>query len=212
MANPYNEFIAFERARDTVSTLEVSDRALTRYGSIEGLRNRFNPIRETTFSETAPILEETLPETVLELGLEGGATSAVATTGVSASSVAVGTGGAVAAAGLGYGIYKGVKEGFNYPGHRYLGPGNPTANQEPVDEDDRIAQKHDEAYDKAKTVDDVRVADNEAIHEFDDLYKKTASIHALIGKVGLQGKQFVEKYVGHLYPKLSKLYLFLDAA
>ncbi|KAL3214885.1 hypothetical protein MRX96_006976 [Rhipicephalus microplus] len=31
-------------------------------------------------------------------------------------------------------------------GHRYLGPGNPLRNRDPVDEDDGIAKSHDEAY------------------------------------------------------------------
>ncbi|KAH8021836.1 hypothetical protein HPB51_018542 [Rhipicephalus microplus] len=34
-----------------------------------------------------------------------------------------------------------------FSGHRYLGPGNPLRNGDPVDEDDGLAKSHDEAYD-----------------------------------------------------------------
>ncbi|KAL3249387.1 hypothetical protein MRX96_056045 [Rhipicephalus microplus] len=33
-----------------------------------------------------------------------------------------------------------------HPSHRYLCPGNPLRNGDPVDEDDGIAKSHDEAY------------------------------------------------------------------
>nr|AAZ79676.1 VP1 capsid [Rat adeno-associated virus 1] len=36
--------------------------------------------------------------------------------------------------------------GFNFPGHKYLGPGNGLDRGEPVDADDAAAQKHDQEY------------------------------------------------------------------
>ncbi|KAL1462069.1 hypothetical protein MTO96_027316, partial [Rhipicephalus appendiculatus] len=43
--------------------------------------------------------------------------------------------------------------------HRYLGPGNPLRNGNPVGEDDGIAKSHDEAYQRARSYVDVFVAD-----------------------------------------------------
>ncbi|KAK9498743.1 hypothetical protein O3M35_003310 [Rhynocoris fuscipes] len=89
------------------------------------------------------------------------------------------------------------------PFHRYIGPGNPSDNGDPVDEDDRIAKVHDIKYDEAKTVEDVRKADVEAIIEFRKSWRK-GNWHSLIGDAGLSIKYLIESYTGVLYPILSK--------
>jgi hypothetical protein len=54
-----------------------------------------------------------------------------------------------------------------FPGHNYLGPGNDAFRpEEPVDEDDRIAQRHDIAYATATEPQHIRQADQTAIREF----------------------------------------------
>lgn len=35
---------------------------------------------------------------------------------------------------------------WSLPGYNYIGPGNPVDDYEPVDEDDRLAMEHDNAY------------------------------------------------------------------
>lgn len=122
-------------------------------------------------------------------------------------------GGILAAGGLGAlytVIHKAIKGeggedykgGLNVPGHKYIGPFNRLDRGDPVDIDDHIAYKHDLAYDKAKTVEDVQKADAEAIAEFLQDYHATGNYHSLLGVIGLKGKVFVEKLTGHLYPTL----------
>lgn len=92
----------------------------------------------------------------------------------------------------------------DYP---HMGPGNdilPAA----LNELDDIARKHDIAYHKAKTWNDIYKADQEFIHWIShytpDKWKDFAVKH--IGKVGIQIKHSVEKYLtGVIYPRgLSK--------
>ena len=84
-----------------------------------------------------------------------------------------------------------------FPGHNYLGPGNPLPNGEPVDEDDAIAREHDYAYAAAKTKDDIRKADQIAIQKF----SKVNNWHATVGATGLRLKNIGESFVGEqLYP------------
>lgn len=90
------------------------------------------------------------------------------------------------------------------PFHRYIGPGNPTDNGEPVDEDDRIAKAHDIKYDNAKNVEDVRKADVEAIYQFRKNWRE-GNWHSFIGDVGLSIKYFVESYTGVIYPRISQI-------
>lgn len=92
----------------------------------------------------------------------------------------------------------------DYP---HMGPGNdilPAA----LNELDDIARKHDIAYHKAKTWNDIYKADQEFIHWIShytpDKWKDFAVKH--IGKLGIQIKHSVEKYLtGVIYPRgLSK--------
>ena len=92
------------------------------------------------------------------------------------------------------------------PFHRYIGPGNKSDNGEPVDEDDRIAKQHDIKYDNAKTEQDVRKADIEAIV----LFRKNwldGNWHSLIGDIGLSLKYAVESVTGVIYPDVQEIEL-----
>lgn len=82
-----------------------------------------------------------------------------------------------------------------FPGHRYLGPGNPLPNGEPVDEDDRIAQRHDEAYARAQSDADVFAADRHSTKEFFRDFVTTGNWHSAVGAVGLGTKNLVEERV-----------------
>lgn len=86
------------------------------------------------------------------------------------------------------------------PHHRYIGPGNKLDNGEPIDEDDRIAQKHDHAYDKATGYPDIAKADLEAIHEFGSDALQNWNPHSLVGAAGLSIKYLGEKVFGPIYP------------
>jgi hypothetical protein len=87
---------------------------------------------------------------------------------------------------------------FNWPGHKYLGPGNPLDGAEPVDEDDRIAKEHDEAYDRARNREDVRLADERAI----DSFAREGSLHSVVGALGLGAKKAWEDVFGGTYPRM----------
>lgn len=90
-----------------------------------------------------------------------------------------------------------------FPGHRYLGPGNPIENGDPVDEDDRIAQRHDIAYEDARTRGDVRRADRVAIRDFSRDLVRTGNWHSAVGAAGLGIKYAAETLVGVQYPRLN---------
>ncbi|KAL1424581.1 hypothetical protein MTO96_019987 [Rhipicephalus appendiculatus] len=82
-----------------------------------------------------------------------------------------------------------------FPGHRYLGPGNPLRNGDPVDEDDGIAKSHDEAYERAKSHVDVFAADQASAALFLNDFRRTGNWHSALGAVGLGTKNIVEQYV-----------------
>ncbi|KAL1460342.1 hypothetical protein MTO96_027549 [Rhipicephalus appendiculatus] len=82
-----------------------------------------------------------------------------------------------------------------FPGHRYLGPGNPLRNGDPVDEDDGIAKSHDEAYERAKSHVDVFAADRASAALFLNDFRRTGNWHSALGAVGLGTKNNVEQYV-----------------
>ncbi|KAL1472990.1 hypothetical protein MTO96_039012 [Rhipicephalus appendiculatus] len=79
--------------------------------------------------------------------------------------------------------------------HRYLGPGNPLRNGDPVDEDDGIAKSHDEAYERAKSHVDVFAADQASAALFLNDFRRTGNWHSALGAVGLGTKNIVEQYV-----------------
>lgn len=101
---------------------------------------------------------------------------------------------------------------MNFPGHNYLGPGNPVSNGPPVDADDAIAKEHDEAYEEAQNSKDtpdnkrrfeeaIFHADVIAIFKFLKEHKDNNNWHALIGGIGLSIKVGLEKLLGKtLYP------------
>ena len=91
-----------------------------------------------------------------------------------------------------------------FPGHNYLGPGNPTNNGQPVDSDDRIAQVHDIAYDNAHTFDDIHTADKQAIKDFAYDAVTNFNPHAAIGAIGLVPKVIQQSITGK-FPKVVKL-------
>lgn len=92
---------------------------------------------------------------------------------------------------------------FLWPGHNYLGPGNPLENGPTVDKADEIAKRHDYAYHNAQTASDITTADKQAIGEFGLDFIKHPNISSLAGAVGLTTKFGVEKLIGtHLYPNL----------
>lgn len=70
-----------------------------------------------------------------------------------------------------------------FPRHRYLGPGNDLDSGEPVDEDDRIAQRHDYAYAEAVSAEDILRADEHAIEDFWNDFASTGNFHSLAGKI-----------------------------
>ncbi|KAL3247425.1 hypothetical protein MRX96_057082 [Rhipicephalus microplus] len=82
-----------------------------------------------------------------------------------------------------------------FPGHRYLGPGNPLRNGDPVDEDDGIAKSHDEAYERATSHEDVFAADQASAALFLNDFTGTGNWHSALGAVGLGTKNIVEQYV-----------------
>lgn len=92
------------------------------------------------------------------------------------------------------------------PGHRYLGPGNKLDNGKPVDEDDRIAQLHDIAYEFAKNSEDVFRSDDEAIRSFAGDFAHSLRNWELnggdfVGVLGLGAKTGVERILRTtLYP------------
>lgn len=92
---------------------------------------------------------------------------------------------------------------FLWPGHNYLGPGNPLENGEPVDEADRIAQRHDIAYNQAKSTKDIYNSDRTAIYEFGKDFLSHPNTSSLAGAVGLSLKHITEAGItGLIYPNL----------
>ncbi|KAL1486991.1 hypothetical protein MTO96_046719 [Rhipicephalus appendiculatus] len=78
-----------------------------------------------------------------------------------------------------------------FPGHRYLGPGNPLRNGDPADEDDGIAKSHDEAYERAKSHVDVFAADQASAALFLNDVRRTVSMECqeIDGNVHITGNQ-----------------------
>nr|QTE04069.1 MAG: VP [Phylloscopus proregulus parvoviridae sp.] len=93
---------------------------------------------------------------------------------------------------------------FLYPGHNYLGPGNPLENGPAVDKSDQIAKKHDYAYHNATSIKDIYESDRQAIGEFARDFVIHPNLPSLAGAVGLGSKYLVEKNVtGVVYPKIG---------
>lgn len=103
------------------------------------------------------------------------------------------------------------KRGLTVPGYKYLGPGNSLNRGQPNNQIDEDAQEHDQAYDKAKTSQEVSEADNKFVNKALDhivnainLKENSANtIGAGIGAIGIGTKQAIEKHSGVIYPSVS---------
>lgn len=93
---------------------------------------------------------------------------------------------------------------MNWPGYKYLGPGNNINNGSPVNIVDSIAKQHDLAYDNAKTKIDIRKCDLKAIDEFGKVETHGIGeyVASAVGKYGLKTKYSVESVTGVLYPQM----------
>lgn len=90
---------------------------------------------------------------------------------------------------------------FLFPGHNYLGPGNPLDNGEPVDNADKIARVHDNEYNNAVNSSDVFASDRKAIFNFSKDFVSDPNLPSLAGAFGLALKHGVEQNLtGVLYP------------
>nr|QHA33809.1 hypothetical protein [Atrato Denso-like virus 1]QHA33815.1 hypothetical protein [Atrato Denso-like virus 1] len=103
----------------------------------------------------------------------------------------------------------GKKPSFLLPKHNYFGPGNQSRAEgnplEPVDEDDRIASRHDDAYYRAQTKEDIYSADRTAIGEFSKDFFTTGNWHSGLGAAGIGLKHGFEKLTGSVvYPNLGE--------
>lgn len=88
-----------------------------------------------------------------------------------------------------------------YPGHNYLGPGNPLENGPTVDNADKIAKRHDYEYHNASTEKQVFESDEKAVSEFSRDFVTHPNLPSLAGAVGLSLKHGIEKNItGVLYP------------
>lgn len=125
----------------------------------------------------------------------GVATVLSSTTALYAPAVVIG------AVGVGIAAKSVIESGqAHLPGHNYVGPGTDLSKgAPPVDRDDEIAKKHDEAYAKAESHSDISKADTEAVHEFHaDVLQ--GNFHSIVGEVGILAKQASEHFAGPLYP------------
>lgn len=96
-----------------------------------------------------------------------------------------------------------TKRGLVLPGYKYLGPLNSLDKGKPVNEADSIAYDHDLAYNSAKSSDEIRTADLEAITRFGKS-ASSGSFGGLVGALGIGSKYAVESLTGVLYPKTGK--------
>ncbi|KAL3220059.1 hypothetical protein MRX96_030099 [Rhipicephalus microplus] len=81
-----------------------------------------------------------------------------------------------------------------FPGHRYMSPGNPLRNGDPVDEDDGIAKSHDKAYERATSHDHL-APDQASAALFLNGFIRTGNWHSALGAVNLGTKNIVEEHV-----------------
>ena len=86
------------------------------------------------------------------------------------------------------------------PDHKFLGPGNDDDDETPIDTDDIISKHHDSDYSKARTQEDVQIADDVAIEQFSKDVFETGNIHSALGAVGLGTKRVIERITGVKYP------------
>lgn len=89
------------------------------------------------------------------------------------------------------------RDGFTYPYHNYLGPGNTIYKD---DEADLDAYIHDLEYELATSDKDTRDADREAYNNFINYYKRYHTFAEFTGIVGLSLKYDFESIFGVVYP------------
>lgn len=107
-------------------------------------------------------------------------------------------------------ILKTERKGLTVPGYKYLGPGNSLNRGTPNNNIDEDAKEHDEAYNKAKTSQEVSEADKKFIskagdHIVNSINQKESisnTIGGVIGAVGIGLKSAVEKHTGVIYPSI----------
>lgn len=108
---------------------------------------------------------------------------------------------------------------FTLPGFNYLGPGGKEDNGPPTNPIDAIAQKHDEAYDKAiedfkethnvkRSIVEIVEADQKFLQDIENAKATTAkeAVGKAVGLVGIGIKAAVEKALGFtVYPDFDKI-------
>ncbi|XP_075728594.1 uncharacterized protein LOC119163910 isoform X2 [Rhipicephalus microplus] len=72
-----------------------------------------------------------------------------------------------------------------FPGHQYLGSGNPLRNGYSVDEDNGIAKSHDEAYKRATSRKDVFAADHALLTEYGKNLRALLDVQQFISNIVL---------------------------
>ncbi len=94
--------------------------------------------------------------------------------------------------------------GFNFPGHKYLGPGNGLDRGEPVDADDAAAQKHDQAYnEQLEAGDNPYVKYNHADREFQEALKDDTSFEGNLARGVFEAKKLIAEPFGLAEPELA---------
>nr|QKN88759.1 MAG: capsid protein [Dependoparvovirus sp.] len=94
--------------------------------------------------------------------------------------------------------------GFNFPGHKYLGPGNSLDRGDPVDADDAAAQKHDQAYqEQLDAGDNPYLKYNHADREFQEALKDDTSFEGNLARGLFEAKKLVAEPLGLVEPELA---------
>nr|QKN88757.1 MAG: capsid protein [Dependoparvovirus sp.] len=94
--------------------------------------------------------------------------------------------------------------GFNFPGHKYLGPGNSLDRGEPVDADDAAAQKHDQSYqEQLEAGDNPYLKYNHADREFQEALKDDTSFEGNLARGLFEAKKLVAEPLGLVEPELA---------
>lgn len=107
-------------------------------------------------------------------------------------------------------VLQAERRGLTVPGYKYLGPGNSLNRGKPNNNIDADAKEHDEAYDKAKTKQEVSQADKRFLSKAGDhlvnaINQKESisnTVGAAIGVAGIGLKSAIEKYTDVIYPSI----------
>lgn len=103
------------------------------------------------------------------------------------------------------------KPGLNFPGTKYLGPGNELNRGEALSKADRTAQIHDTQYESAKNSEDIRTADKQGQEAFNaNLFEGLSEpgnlqqvYQSAVGSIGLGTKRIAENFIGDIYPTFT---------